>query len=131
MINLSNGGKEIALKYLTGNISTTEILLVKLFTNNATLSVNDTAASYTEVVTGTGGYSYKTLSASSWTISGNIASYPSQTWTFTGAVGNIHGYYVIRQTTGDLVFSEKFSGGPYNVQTNGDNISVTINLTIS
>jgi hypothetical protein len=131
MINLSNSGKEIALKYLTGNISTTEILLVKLFTNNTTLSVNDTAASYTEVVNGTGGYSYKTLSASSWNVSGNIAAYPSQTWTFTGAVGNIYGYYVIRQTTGDLVFSEKFSGGPYNVQTNGDNISVTINLTIS
>jgi len=131
MINLVNSGREAALKYLTGNTSTTEILLLKLFTNNPTLSINDTASTYTEVVSGTGGYNYKTLAGSSWTVSGNIAAYPVQTWTFTSAVGNIYGYYVVRQTTGDLVFSEKFSGGPYNVQTNGDNISVTLNLTIS
>lgn len=129
MINLVNLGKEVALKYLTGNISTTEILLLKLFTNNPSLSINDTVSTYIEA--SGGGYVYKTLSATLWAVSGNIAAYPAQTWTFTGPVGNIYGYYVVRATTGDLIFSEKFSGGPYNVQTNGDNISVTINLTIS
>jgi hypothetical protein len=129
-INLTNNGKDISLSYLVGKSTTPENLLLKLFTNNiTTLSSSDTAASYTEA--SGGGYTYKTLTGGNWTIGSGIATYPTQTWTFTGAVGNVYGYYLVRATTGDIVLSEKFSGGPYNVQTNGDNISVDLSLTIS
>jgi len=129
-INLTNNGKDVSLSYLVGKSTVPENLLLKLFTNNiTTLSSSDTAASYSEA--SGGGYTYKTLTGSNWTIGSGIATYPTQTWTFTGAVGNIYGYYLVRATTGDIVLSEKFSGGPYNVQTNGDNISVDLSLTIS
>jgi len=129
-INLTNNGKDISLSYLVGKSTTPENLLLKLFTNNiTTLTVADTASTYVEA--SGGGYAYKTLTGSSWSIANGIATYPTQTWTFTGAVGTVYGYYIVRASTGDIVLSEKFSGGPYNVQTNGDNISVDLSLTIS
>lgn len=129
-INLTTNGENITLSYLVGKTATSENLLLKLFTNNITsLSPSDTVSTYTEAFGG--GYSYKTLTGSSWSVENGIATYPTQTWTFTGSVGNIYGYYLVRATTGDIVLSEKFSGGPYNVQTNGDNISVSLSITIS
>jgi len=128
-IVLTTGGKNISLNYITGKTSSTEGLLLKLFSNNVTPSEIDTVLTYTEV-TG-GGYTYKTLTPSTWSVAGGSANYPAQTFTFTGAVGNVYGYYVVRATTGDLVFAERFATGPFNVQTNGDNISVTLNLTAS
>jgi len=128
-IVLTTTGRDTALKYITGKTASTEGLLLKLYSNNITPNPNDVATTYTEV-TG-GGYAPKTLTPATWTVNSGTASYPAQTWTFTAAVGNIYGYYVVRVTTGDLVFSEKFAAGPYNVQTNGDNISVTVNLTVS
>lgn len=127
-IVLATAGRDTALNYITGKTAATEGLLLKLYSNNITPSAADVTSTYTEV-TG-GGYAYKTLTPATWTVTSGTASYPAQTWTFTSAVGNIYGYYVVRATTGDLVFAEKFAAGPYNVQTNGDNISVTVNLTI-
>ena len=66
-----------------------------------------------------------------WTISAGTATYPTQTWTFTAAAsGSIYGYYAVGATSGSILFAEKFSGGPYTVTTNGDSISVVINITL-
>jgi hypothetical protein len=51
--------------------------------------------------------------------------YAAQTFTFTGALGNVYGYFLKRATGGELVLAELFSDGPYNIQNNGDTITVT------
>lgn len=51
--------------------------------------------------------------------------YAAQTFTFTGALGNVYGYFLIRASGGELILAERFSDGPYNIQNNGDTIVVT------
>jgi hypothetical protein len=51
--------------------------------------------------------------------------YAAQTFTFTGALGNVYGYFLKRASGGEFVLAELFSDGPYNIQNNGDTITVT------
>jgi hypothetical protein len=51
--------------------------------------------------------------------------YAAQTFSFTGALGNVYGYYLKRASGGELVLAELFSDGPYNILNNGDTIIVT------
>jgi hypothetical protein len=129
-IVIANTGKDATLGYLTNKVTVPENLILRLYTNDIIPSEFDTSATYTEVGA-VAGYTSKTLTGATWVIAGATASYPSQTWTFIGSVGNIYGYYATRETTGDLVFAERFSAGPYNVATAGDNISVTVNLELN
>lgn len=52
-------------------------------------------------------------------------TYAAQTFTFTGAAGNVYGYFLKRATGGELVVAERFSDGPYNIANNGDTITIT------
>ena len=127
-ILLTDSGKQKALEYLVGKDTTTESLILKLYSNDLTPEDDDVAELYTEV-TGNG-YTAKGLSVASLSVAAGSAVYPQQTWTFTGAAGSIYGYYVVLATSGDLIFAERFSGAPYTVATNGDTIKVTLNLTL-
>lgn len=103
-----------------------------LYSNNALLTESVTEASVT-AVTG-GGYAPIQLTASSWTVTGGdptTAAYAKQTFTFTGSVGNVYGYYIKQRTSGKLVWVEAFSDGPYNIANNGDKIEVTLNATLT
>ena len=89
-----NAAKVVAAnKFLDSNLT------LKLFSNDHTPAVGDTAASYTEVAGG--GYSSKTLATASWnTVSGNptISTYAAQDFEFTGATtspSTIYGYYIV------------------------------------
>lgn len=104
-LQITTAGKEVVLKYLVGNITSTEGLKLKLFTNNYTPTLSSVATDFTEV-TG-GGYTEKTLSTGAWTFLNGIATCPAQLWTFTGSVGNIFGFYLVRATTGDVVACRK------------------------
>lgn len=124
-----NGGEVIALSYLV-NKSSPENLVLRLFTNNKTPAEADAVGDYTEA-TGSG-YASITLTGASWTVTPGApssAAYAQQTFTFTGALGNVYGYYLTRLTTGDLVYAERFSDGPYNIANNGDQIKVTPTIT--
>jgi hypothetical protein len=78
----------------------------------------------------TGGIS---LTPGSWSvISGNPsqAEHTEVTWTFSGAAGNVYGYYVTRDIGGELLWAERFTNGPFNITTNGDEIKITPRLTL-
>lgn len=127
-IVITDVGKQKALEYLVGKDTSAETLILKLYSNNLSPSVDDTASLYTEV--SGNGYSSITLTGSNWTIAGGDAVYPQQTWTFTGAAGTVYGYYVVSATSQDLIFAERFSGAPYTVANSGDTIKVTLNIAL-
>jgi hypothetical protein len=109
------------------NLAPTDPIL-KLYVNNVTPGDSDTASSYTEMTTQN--YSAKTLSGASWTFTAgepSHADFAQQTWTFDGTGGStsVYGYYVVKTSSGLLLFAERFSDGPYTITTNGDVIKVT------
>lgn len=126
-----NNGENIALSYLVNKVTTPENLVYKLFATNITPGETDTAGTYTEA-TG-GGYSTKAaLTGANWTIATGTASYTDLVWTFTGALTTnptIYGYYVVRASTGDLVFAESFTG--FTPASNGDSLTITPQITAS
>lgn len=123
-----NDGEEIALKLLV-NKASPENLVLRLFTNNKTPAEADVAADYTEA--SGSGYSAITLTGANWTVTPGApteASYAQQTFTITGALGNVYGYFLTQTTSGKLVWAERFAAGPYNLQ-NGDTLKVTPKIT--
>jgi hypothetical protein len=127
---MPNQGEAIALEALV-NKTAPETLELRLFTNNYT-PINSTDE--TDVTEASGsGYSAKTLTGGSWTVtpgSPSSAAYAQQTFTFSGALGNVYGYYITQATSDKLVWAERFSNGPYNVQNVGDEIKVTPTITL-
>lgn len=128
-----NNGEVIALSYLVGKTASTETLKVCLYTNNITPAEGDTAGTYT--VASGGGYADATLTAGSWTVTGGAPTQavygPTITWTFTGALSGsatVYGYYIVRNTTGDIVGAENFST-PFTPAANGDYISLNLTVT--
>jgi phage baseplate assembly protein gpV len=122
-------GEQIALAYMVNKELPSDLVL-RIYANDVTPSNSDTDATYTEV--SGGGYAAKTLAGASWSIAGSgpaTAIYPAQTWTFSGGVGNVYGYYVTRSGGGDLLWAERFGDGPYNVANAGDTVTVTPVIT--
>jgi hypothetical protein len=112
------------------NKQTPEDVDIRLFVNDYIPTEADTVANYIEAVGG--GYAKIDLVPSSWSIlPGNptVAQHAQVSWTFTGPVGPVYGYYITRRTSNDLVWAERFTNGPYNIQNNNDQIRVTPRLT--
>lgn len=128
-IQISSTGASNALSYFVGTSTNTETLILKLYSNNVTPGPTTALADFTEV--SGGGYAEKLLSASDWNVTGASATTSAQTFTFTAAVGDVYGYYLVGSTSGSLIASEKFTSGPYNVQNNGDVITVTSTISIA
>jgi len=108
-----------------------EVFVLKLFSNNMTPGETDTTASYTEV--SGNGYAAINLTAANWTITEGApteAAYPQQTWTFTGAAGNVYGYYIVGAASAKVLWAERFTDGPYNIVIAGDAIKVTPKITM-
>ena len=131
-----NIGEAIALEYLVNRTTTyanRENLVLRLYTNDYTCVEGSTAANFTEA--SGNGYSSITLTGNSWnaatTGDPTYVDYAQQTFTFTGALGNVYGYYLTRLTGTELVYAERFSDGPYNVQNNGDQIKITPRIEAS
>lgn len=60
----------------------------------------------------------------------SLTSYAQQTFAFTGAGGNVYGYYLTQVTSGKLFAAERFTGAPYVINNNGDEIRVTPKLSL-
>src|SRR3990167_1427120 len=114
-----NNGESIALQLITNKLATPEDLVLELFTSNTTPGETDTLATYT-LASGFG-YAAITLTGASWTVSGTTQiAYAEQTFTFTGALGDVYGYLLKRATSLDLIIAERFTGAPFNIANNGD-----------
>jgi hypothetical protein len=125
-----NGSEATMLEAILNKVAPQNLVL-RLFTNNVTPGETDLAAAYTEA--SGNGYAAITLTAASWSVvegAPSEASYPEQTFTFTGALGNVYGYYVTQATSGKLMWAERFTGAPFNIANNGDQIKVTPKLTL-
>lgn len=87
-------------------------LTLRLYSNNVTPSGGSSASGFTEV--SGGGYASVELLFANWTITvgdPTFGIYPEQEWVFTGATdspGSIFGYYVTRDSDGELMFAERF-----------------------
>jgi hypothetical protein len=107
-----------------------DAMTLRLYTNNYTPVQGSTEGNFTEA--SGNGYSAKALTGGSWTITpGNpsSAAYAQQTYTFTGALGNVYGYFITRDADSKYQFGERFTDGPYNIVNNGDQIKITPNFT--
>lgn len=124
-----NQGEQILLDAFTGKTAGQNLVL-RLFTSNTTPAETDTEATYTEA-TGNG-YAAITLTAANWTTTPGAptnTAYAEQTFTFTGALGNVYGYYFTQVTSGKAVLAERFTAAPFNIANNGDQIKITPQIT--
>jgi hypothetical protein len=129
-LKIPNAGEDLMLQHIVGKTAI-ENPVLKLYSNNLTPGETDTAGSYTEV--SGNGYAAITLTGANWTITAGApteAAYAQQSFTFTGAAGNVYGYFVVGASSGTLLWAEKFSDGPYNITQSGDVIKVTPKLTL-
>jgi hypothetical protein len=132
-VAFTNEAETIALKNFL-NILAPEDIRIKLYSNNKTPGHTDVVGDYSEV-TG-GGYSDVLLTAGDWSVSaGNPsqAQYPQITYTFTGATteGTVYGYFAIGDSSGKLLWADKFPNSPINIANNGDQIKVTITISLN
>jgi len=126
----------VAIQLTTTGINTmlssflgSEGQILKLYSNDVDPEVSTTVTQFTEF-TGDG-YSAKTLESTNWSVAAGVATTTPQTWEFTGATGEVYGYYLVGASTGSLIAAEKFSNGPYTVAVSGDKITVSITLSLS
>lgn len=129
MLLVPNNGEGDALGFFVNKVAP-ETLVLRLYTNNITPAETDVAATYTEAAGN--GYASISLTGASWTVvegAPSEASYAQQTFTFTGALGNVYGYFQTRTTSGRIALAERFTDGPYNIVNNGDQIKITPKVT--
>lgn len=123
-----NDGERVALELLLNKTGSLANTVMGLYTNNQSISNAVVLGDLTEA-TGSG-YSAITLTGSSWTITEGAptsAAFPQQTFTFSGAIGPIYGYFIKHGST--LIGLEAFSAGPYTYTSAGGTLKVTVNLT--
>lgn len=127
----TDAAEVVALKNYVNNTAP-ESLILRLYSNDISPAKTDVVGDYTEV---SGfGYAAVTLNPASFVFSSGdptAAAYPQVTFAFTGAAGNVYGYFVTRATTGDLQFANRFSNAPINIANNGDEIRITLTITLN
>lgn len=129
-----NTGEIWMLQQITSFQATPTTLYLKLFKNDYTPTESDAIGNYVEATFS--GYANVALTGSSWVIGANTSGYSNaqfavQTFTSDQAQtsNNIYGYFitanVASNTSGQLVWAERFTDGPYPISNNGDAIKVT------
>lgn len=118
------------LEYIL-NIASPVDLDIKLYVNDVIPSETDTVTTYTEA----SGFSYAAieLTPGNWSISPgspSLAEHSQVEWTFSGALGNVYGYFIVRRTDNVLLWAERFTNGPYPINTINDKIRITPRLSL-
>jgi len=123
---------ELMMKYILNKVAVDGNRKLKLFSNNispfkgiALADINEVSAS---------GYTAKTLTGSSWTVSTvsgvSTATYPVQTFSITQST-NVYGYYVTTSDSSAVLWMERFDTAPFNLPSGGGDITVTLNFTLN
>lgn len=123
-----NQGKRLALEVALKKLPA-EDLDLRLFVNDKVPAAGDTEADYVEAAGA--GYAAIQLVAATWTVleaDPADATYPQQTWNFSGPLTLVYGYYYTHRTSGKLFAVERFADGPYNIAQAGDQVKVTPRL---
>lgn len=106
-----------------------DTLTLRLFSNNHTPAAGDTSSDYTEV--SGSGYSAQALTFANWTTTADNPAYTTYndfvTFNFTGAPGNVYGYYITR-ASGEVVLAQVFPSAPF-VPVNGSYIKIKPRIT--
>lgn len=127
---VQDAAEQVMLEALL-NKTAPQDLILKLYSSDTTPAESDTESTYTE--TSGGGYSSANFTAASWTVTPGApssAAYPEVTFTFTGSAGNVYGYFVVQSSSGKVMWAERFTNGPFNIQNNGDEIKITPQITM-
>jgi hypothetical protein len=127
----TNAAELTALKNFLNNTAP-ETLVLKLYSNDVTPTNADISSDYTEV--SGNGYTAVTLTPENFIFTAGdpgAAAFPQVTFSFTGAAGNVHGYFVVGATSGNLMFANRFSNAPINIANNGDEIRITLTITLN
>ena len=76
------------------------------------------------------GYALELLTRDTdWTVAADLATAVQKTFTASGGNwGNVYGYFMTVVTSHEVIFSELFSDGPYNV-VDGGSVKVTAKIT--
>lgn len=109
--------------------------ILKLYTNDYTPVVTSTAANFTEA--SGGGYTSKTLTGSSWTITDDgvddaLATYAQQVWSFSGALSGsatVYGVFAVQASSGLLLGAER-APNPFTPATSSDQFGFTPNVRV-
>ena len=107
------------------NHTAPEDLVLKLFTNDGVMPSTEASGF---------GYAPRSLSGRSWQfVEGepSHASHPEETFTFTGNLGQVYGYFLVQEISGEVLWSERFTDGPYNIVNNGDKIRIVPRFELS
>lgn len=129
-LRVPNVGEVLMLQNIVNHTASQDLILM-LYTNDVNNYETDVTANYTEA--SGSGYANASLTGASWTVNSadpSNATYAQQTYTFTGSLGNVYGYFLSETTSGILKWSERFSNGPFDIQNNGDQIKVTPIITL-
>lgn len=137
----ANMGEILMLQYILGlasvktgfTASSTNGPVLKLFANDPVGGVTNSTVVGNLIECTSAGYAAITLVSSGWTVAqpGGVTtgSYAQQTFTFnTNAVS--YGYYVT-DTTGNLLWVERFSGAPFSIPDGGGTIAITSKITLA
>lgn len=102
-----------------------EPLVLGLFANNVVPTRYDDVSNYVEPVGG--GYAPVVL-GEDWSVLRGMATHPPVMWTFSEAVGLVHGWLLRTAYSGILIAAERFVDGPYPITSSGSDITVAARL---
>jgi hypothetical protein len=107
------------------NKSTTGDVKIHLYSDDVTPAEGDTVSSYT-LITDPAAIS---LTGSNWSVTDGTASYAQQTFTFSGSA-TAYGYVVTDAAGTTLLWSERFTDGPYTIPAGGGTIKITPTISL-
>lgn len=124
-LNVPTVGSNAILEMIV-NKTAPQNLYARLYINNITPSDTDVTGTYTQA--GFPGYAQIGLTGASWNAASaeSIAYSAQQTWTCSGAsTDDVYGYFIVQQTSGILLWSERDAAAPFAVRVSGDAVKLT------